>query len=204
MGLVTSSTQIANLALSHLGQAKTIASLTEQSPAAAACKLHYDLVLDEVLGAFEWSFAKKYVDLALVSEEPTSEWLYSYGYPSQCLYLRRILSGKRPAEETLETRIKFEVITNASGSFVYTNEVDPVAEITERVTIPERWSSEFVMAVSYRLAFAIGPMIAAGDPKGMRNQAGLMYNQMLANAAGIVQAEAVTKQSDGSFIEARQ
>lgn len=200
---LTSSTQIANLALSHLGQPKPIGSLNENSAAAAACKLHYDLVLDEVLGNFEWAFAKQYVDLALVSENPTTEWLYSYSYPSGCLRLRRILSGRRPERETLDTRVNFEKIQGPNGLLIYTNVTEPVAEITFRETVVEKYPSEFCQALSYRLAYAIGPSIIAGDPKGLRNTAGLMYNKMLAGAAGIDQSESVTRESDGSFIDAR-
>lgn len=201
---LTSNTQVANLALAKLGQAKAIGSLNENTAAAVACKQHYDLVLDEVLGAFEWAFATRYVDLALVAENPTSEWLYSYAYPTDALRLRRILSGRRPSQETLDTKVKLEVIDDGTAKLIYTNEVEPVAEITIRETTVEKYPAEFCQALAYRLAYEIGPVIMTGDPKGLRNTAGMMYNKMLSDAAGISQAEKVERTTDGSFIESRQ
>ena len=79
--MASSKTEIANLAISHLGIGKTIANLElEKSQEAIACRRFYDTVRDSSLRDFPWPFAGKIQALALVS----NEWLYAYQYPSDC------------------------------------------------------------------------------------------------------------------------
>jgi hypothetical protein len=74
---------ICNLALSHVGVSTEIANLdTERSKEAQACRRFYEPTREEVLRAFAWPFATRFVDLQLVEEEPNDEWAYSYRYPA--------------------------------------------------------------------------------------------------------------------------
>ena len=91
--MASSTTEIANLALGHLGIGKDIANLdTESSQEAKAMRRYYDICRRTVLQEFTWPFATKFVTLGLVEEDPTDaeEWAFSYRYPADCLFLRRL------------------------------------------------------------------------------------------------------------------
>ena len=87
---------IVNMAISHLGSAKEVAILeVEKSQEASAARRFYDESLEATLSDFPWPFATRFAALALVEESPTTEWAYSYRYPTDCYYLRKIHSGIR-------------------------------------------------------------------------------------------------------------
>ena len=84
-----------NTALSHLGISKEVASVDESSAEAKACRRFYDTTIKAVLKDYSWPFASKIATLNLITANPNDEWAYSYRYPSDCLFFRRILSGNR-------------------------------------------------------------------------------------------------------------
>lgn len=87
---MSSSTEISNMALSHLAISREIAALdTERSQEAQACRRFYETVRKTVLRDYPWPFATKFATLALVEDDPNSEWDFSYRYPSDCLNARR-------------------------------------------------------------------------------------------------------------------
>jgi len=73
-------TSICNLALDEI-KATNIASLNENSVAAAVCRRQYPQALAEVLEAHDWGFARKRVALAGVTNEREGLWGYAYALP---------------------------------------------------------------------------------------------------------------------------
>lgn len=160
---MASKTDICNIALSHLGISKEIANVdSEQSKEAAACRRFYDVTIEATLKDYSWPFASKIAALNLIEENPNEEWGYSYRYPTDCLFFRRILSGNR--NDTELTKVSYAVTKDNSGFIVYTDKADAQAEYTERITDESFFTSDFILAVSYRLASYIAPRITAGDP----------------------------------------
>lgn len=156
-------TKISNLALSHLGSSKTIANFdTERSAEANACREYFDTCVEEVLQGFHWPFATKIASLGLLETDPNSEWAYSYQYPSDCLDIRRILSGTR--DDSKDTEIKYRVLGDDTGKVIYTDKDDAEAEYTMNITDPARWSADFATAVSFLLAAYIAARVTGGDP----------------------------------------
>ncbi len=100
---MTSTTDIANRALSAIGTRSQIASLTENSNEARNCNLLFDSLRDELLRLAPWNCATNFNNLALICaapgtpENPTvgasswqkgippPPWSYEYAYPSDCL-----------------------------------------------------------------------------------------------------------------------
>ena len=162
----SSETEIANLALSHLGGSKEIANIeTEKSEAAAACRRFFDTSRDEMLRDFAWPFATSFSTLGLVEEDPDEndkEWKYSYRYPSDCISLRRILSGSR--NDHRQGRVPYKIGQDSSGLLIYTDKEDAIVEYTKRETDVSRFPTDFVMALSFRLAAYIAPRVTGGDP----------------------------------------
>jgi len=111
-----------------------------------------------VLESFPWSFATKRKVLALTAIQPTTtEWLYSYQYPSDCGGARRIVSGYRV--DTNETRVPFRVI----GAVIYTNQPEAELEYNLKQVDASLYNAAFCMALSYLLAVNIAPRVAGGD-----------------------------------------
>lgn len=171
---MASKTEIANLAISHLGTAKEISALeTERSEEANACKRYFDVARDAVLKDFNWPFATKIFKLSLVQEDPNADWKYAYRYPVDCIHVRRILTGKK--NETRQDRIPYKIGKDALGKIIYTDKELAEIEYTERVEDPQFYSADFVMALSFRLASYIAPRLTKGDPFKMKNDMVAQY-----------------------------
>lgn len=196
-------TEIANFAITHIGIGKAISDLdTETSTEANICRRFYDTARDATLKDFNWGFATKYEELGLVSENPTIEWAYSYRYPSDCIFLRRILSGIR--NETRQSRVSFKLSRDSAGILVYTDEREACAEYTERVTDSNLYPSDFILAFSYRLAHYIIPSLTSGDTSARRDAIFKLYLQELSLArSGSYNEEQPDELPDSEFIRAR-
>jgi hypothetical protein len=178
---MASDTELCNLSLSHLGIGKEIQDLeNEQSQEASACRRFFTSARDATLRDFAWPFATRIVALGLVKENPNSEWGYSYRYPSDCVRIRRILSGVR--NDRLITKIPYRILSDATARLVYTDKEDAEIEYTVRVTDPMLFSSDFELGFSYRLAFYLAPRLTKGDPFKLGEQALKFYDAEISRA----------------------
>lgn len=157
-----SDTEIANFALRHIGSREISNIESDDTEEANACRRFYETARDEMLRDFAWPFATRYVALALVEEDPTSEWAYSYRYPSDALMVRRILSGTRM--DSASSTARYIVAGDDTARVIYTGVEDAVAEYTVRADDTGYYPPDFVMALSYRLAAYIAPSLTGGDP----------------------------------------
>lgn len=179
---MASETEISNLAISHCGSGKEISNLdTDQGEEASVCRRFYELARDQVLRDFAWPFATKFRVLSLVEEDPSDEWDYSYRYPTDCLKLRRILSGQR--RDTNDTRSPYKILSDDSGLLIYSDVEDAEVEYTFRQDDPSFYPADFTMALSYKLAFYIAPRITSGDPFNMQQKFSQLYQMEIDRAA---------------------
>lgn len=166
-----SKTVICNRALHFIGVGEEIASINERSPEAEACLLFYDDALDEVLREWPWPFARRRVALATVNttgdddelEAYNSEFFYAYRYPSDCLFVRRIVSGQVPDDES--SLIRYQIASDDDGQLILTNEADAEIDYTARITDTQLFPVDFGFALSYRLASYIAPRLAEDPAK---------------------------------------
>jgi len=180
--MASSKTEICNLALSHLGIGTEISNVdTEQSTDAATMRRFYEIAKDECFRDFNWPFATKFATLALVEEDPTEEWGFSYRYPSDCLRLRRILSGVR--NDNRQSRVPYKIGQDDSGLLIYTDMEDAEIEYTKMSDDPSLYPSDFTMALSYKLAFYVAPRLAKGDPFGLGQKSAQNYMLYMNKAA---------------------
>lgn len=160
---MASTTEICNFALSHLGVGKSISNLeTERSEEANVCRLFFETARDATLRDFAWPFATKIDTLALIEEDPNYDYGFSYQVPSDSLKIHRILSGNR--NDTRQSRIHYRIAFGSSGSIVLTDAEDAVIEYTSRVTDVSRFTPDFTLALSFRLAAYIASRVTGGDP----------------------------------------
>jgi hypothetical protein len=179
---MSSKTEICNLALSHLGVGKEISDIeTDASSEGQACRRFYDIALDTTLRDVNWPFATRFRALALIEESPNDEWLFAYRYPTDCLKVRRILSGIR--NETPDIRVPYKIAQDDAGLILYTDIEDAEIEYTVRESNAELYTADFIMAFSYRLAHYIGPRVTGGDFVSLGNQIFQLYQIEISNAA---------------------
>ena len=158
---MSSSTEICNMALSHLGIGREIASFDEKSQEAAACRRFYETARQATLRDFPWPFATRYQTLALIKANPTIEWGFAYAYPSDCAKLMRIVSGNR--NDTSATRVVYEVASFPEGRAILTDQATAQAQYTADISDTNLFQQDFVIALSYRLAALMAPRLTGGD-----------------------------------------
>lgn len=201
---MSTKTEILNMALGHLAISKLVANFdTEESVEARMGRLWFDIARDNSLGDFKWSFTTVIEALALIEEEPNTEWGFEYQYPSNCLKLRRVLSGIR--NDSRQTRIPYRITRGASGRVIWVDTEDAQIEFTVRVPDPQTYSSFFTMAFSLYLAHLMAPTLTAGD----RNKLGKRALDLFAWEITRAQANDANEQQDeeeveSEFIRARE
>lgn len=196
-------TDIYNMALSHLGVGKEVGSLTEKTEEARACNRFYETVRDQVLTAFPWPFARKIAELSLVKEDPTDEWDYSYQVPSDCLMVRRILSGYRT--DSRSTRVPYIEMNAPSGKYIYTDQEDAFIEYTSRVETSGYYPSEFAIAISFLLAVYVAPRLSGGDPFKNKEYCLKMYDYLIQRAqSSAANEDQPDIEPDSEFIAGRE
>lgn len=202
---MASKTQIANMALSHLGVGVEIANIeTEQSQEATACRRFYDVALQATLRDYQWPFATKQATLSLIESltASTDEWDYSYRYPSDCIDARRILSGTR--NDSRQSRAPFRILKDSSARIIYTDQENAILEYTELVDDPGFYPPDFQLAFSYRLAYLIAPKLTKGDPFGLMDKIMKLYDAEISRAkAASVNEEQADELVDSEFVRMR-
>ena len=187
-------TRICNMALSHLGAGLELSNVdSERSNEAAACRMFYESARRLTLKAFPWPFATKIAALALITEQPNTEWAYSYRYPADCLEHRRILSGIR--NDTRSTRVPSKLANDETGLVIFTDQENAFSEYTIDEQNNNLFPEDFMMALSYRLATMIAARVTGGDPFKMGDRA--MQNFVLQMS----QAEATNANEEQPDVE---
>ena len=200
---MASKTELCNMTISNLGIGKEIADIvSDKSEEAAACRRYYDAAMQAVIQEHDWSFASATATLALVESNPTTEWAYSYRYPSNCLKVRRIFSGMRL--DTKSSQIPFKLGRDATGVLIYTDDASPEIEYTYNETDTNRLSGQLQIAFSFKLAALIAPRSTGGDPFKLKQEMLAQYMIELGAAkANDLNEGQQDKQANSEFITTR-
>jgi hypothetical protein len=154
-----SEVHIARLALQNIGDRFDLTALSDPTPEAEQVNLVFNDVRDMVLREYPWKFARKYSTPASLAGVVPGNWSHMYTYPPDALRLLRIVNPLGDHQPP----IRFEVARNAHDiKVVLTDQSEPMLEYTQKVTDPERFDAQFVMAFAYRLAQYIA-MPITGD-----------------------------------------
>jgi hypothetical protein len=160
------------LALSHLGDDATIVNLDppEGSAQAEQAALFYPIARDALLEMYPWNFALRRTTLALLDEDPNTQWRYAYALPSNVLAVFAV-QGAEDADDFVGTTYGPVAALNGVNDFeieglsdntrvLYTNVVDARIRYTVAVTIPSFFPPLFTLSLSYFLAsFLAGPVL---------------------------------------------
>jgi hypothetical protein len=167
-GCAAANVAVVNRALIRIG-ARTIANLdTEQSREAAGARAIFQAELEACLREFPWSFCTKYEPaLTWVAGTATTpandDWAYSYRYPNDCVFVRRIVTESR--REFARAPEHFRVGQDADGNLLFCNRENPTIEYTARIPcVVGRGDALFNDAFAWRLAACLAPSLAQVDP----------------------------------------
>ena len=182
---MASAVDIANIALSHLGDAATVTSIDppEGSAQAEHCQRFYGPTLAAILEMHNWSFATKRTSLAQISN-PSSTWAYCYAQPSDAVNVIAILApdaqsdfstslantagytgvGTAPLQGTYTQQPFIMESTSDGTDIILTNQANAVLIYSYVVTDTTRFSPLFVEAFAWLLASKLaGPVIKGSE-----------------------------------------
>lgn len=178
---MSSDVEICNLALAHLGDSATVASINppEGSAQAEHCQRWYPIARDSLLELGEWNFA---TTRALLAElvNPFPQWQHAYAPPLDCLKVLAIL----PADATSDAVLGFpsmgytDAVTSAQmaaytsrdftcetdattgNGIILTNQANALARYTRSITDTSKFSPLFRDALAWYLAsYLAGPVL---------------------------------------------
>ncbi len=168
---MASETQIAKLALQHIGDRYDIVDLDEESVEAEQVNLLFNDTRDWLLRQFPWNFATAYATPSALTGTVPNNFTYMYTYMTNAV---RVLLVVDPLG--VDTEIPFEVARNTSDvKVILTDQADAEFRFTQRITDPAQFDSEFTMGMSYALAAKLA-MPLTGDREIMGDMNNLARN----------------------------
>jgi hypothetical protein len=191
---MASEVDICNLALGHLGDNATVASLEppEGSAQAEHCARFYPIARDALLELHDWNFATKRAQVAQI-DSPWPQWKYAYVQPADCLRVLAVLNPEvtNDFSESLPAPYSQSGIANTGmGSYtpqqfvcetddegrevILTNQEDALIRYVAFVSDTTKFSPLFITTLTWHLAALLaGPVIKgdAGRAEGKRCEA---------------------------------
>lgn len=187
--------EICSLALSRIG-ANTISSLSDTTREAIACSNVYAASRDSVLRDHDWSFARGYLALALLSETHP-EWDFVYAYPADCLAARRIYNAFSD-EERYEIPYDMGISVNRTSQVVLTDQEEAILIYTVATANTAVYDKIFVDALAWRIGAELVTPLRANS--ALSQALGNRYVQVLNDAKSKTSNEPRQPPSTGSSI----
>ncbi len=190
--------KIFNITLKNLRVSVGIQNTNQTDKNTVVLNEFYESAREQVLKDFDWNFANAYRELTLTGNIPQNpKFLYEYDYPNDCLFAREIIPY------TNSKIVEFEVASNITGQKVINSNITPaVLRFTRLVDNEVYYSTEFVMALCWYLAFLAAPSITGN--RAIQSDCLNVYTSMLAKAKTINASEGYIKNSDEcSWLDAR-
>lgn len=210
---MSSEVEICNLALAHLGDSATVASINppEGSAQAEHCQRWYPIARNSLLELQDWGFA---TTRALLAElvNPFPQWQHAYARPADCLKVLAVLPADAagdiadtfprdhfhhaavPAQCAIYTPQAFTTETDAStgNQIILTNQRNALVRYTRLVTDTSKFSPLFTDALGWYLAsYLAGPVL--------KGETGITVGQaMLKVAMGMLGSAAVSSANQQS------
>lgn len=189
-------TELTNIALSHLGEAR-IMDLNERSPVAEHCRRVFGHTRDKLLRRCDWNFAQHRAILAKLSGAPLFGWTAAFQLPSD--YIKLVEFNGYPAGTS-------QSILDIEGDKLLCNEEAAEIVYTRVIDQTSMWDSSFCDAFTLFLAAAVAPSITS-TPAMALNMAE-MAERLLYAAVGENMSEdrprAILAYQDSAWIKARR
>jgi hypothetical protein len=203
---MTSKTGIGQIALTRIGVSRRINNVdSDASQEAIAIRTIWEEARQYCLRDFPWPWATAYKALSLVDGSATTkanvDWQYSYRYPTDCMYARRI--AIESVGRVNPSPPPFRIGRDSQGRLIYTNEPDATLEYTFDVTTPEEFDAIFVSMMAWKLASDIA--LPLSRIKDMSTKAMEMYEIDKSKAQSRALNEGQQEEpQEAEFIRARE
>ena len=194
---MASAVDISNLALAHLGDTATVASLDppEGSAQAEHCARFYPIARDSLLEMHTWGFATKRIKLAQLGNG-WPEWDYAYAQPSDAINIIAVLPPEALDDYSQSiTNVPlaagggyvpqaFSCEVNSDGAeVILTDQAEAVLRYTSLVDDPTKFSPLFVVTLSWHLAsFLAGPLLKGEEGANESKRCAAMMKAFLSSA----------------------
>lgn len=200
---MASEVDICNLALGHLGDNATVASLEppEGSAQAEHCARFYPIARDSLLELHDWNFATKRGQPAQI-ESPWPQWRFAYVQPADCLRVLAVLDPAAGGDYSVSipqpysqsgipntgvgqyTPQEFVCETDDEGrEIILTNQEDALVRYVRYVSDTTRFSPLFIQTLSWHLAGLLaGPVIKGDAGRAESKRCAAMATTFLAQA----------------------
>ena len=206
------------MALSNI-RAGSINSLNETSLQAQQCKLKYPFFRDMLLRDVPWNFAHKVDALALLTDD-LFNWVYAYQYPSDCLYINKLIlnfeefgdtgdgvTRTRHIEDTytpdLGRQVKYEIQNVDNNRVIAANEPELRVSYRKKVTDPNLFDSLFTLTFVQLLTSELAiPIVGAEIGRQLRGDAVQLYKSYLLEATETTKNESYVPPIDSDFLSA--
>ena len=169
-------TQIANLALSWLGQ-RQINSFNDNQNEAIVMNANYALSRDKVLNDVAWTFALRRETLAPIVDAPAFGQGNKFLIPNDVLRVHRVYRASNIAQSDKFTSARWV----REGQYIISNEQSLWCHFIVRVTDTNLFSPSFVHALAARLA--ADTALVFTENVRLQETMELRYEQKLAEAA---------------------
>ena len=182
--------KIFNITLKNLRVSIGIQNTNQTDKNTVVLNEFYDTAREQVLKDFDWNFANSYRELSLTGNIPQNpKFLYEFDYPNDCVFAREIIPFAN--NETIE----FEIAANRNGQKVINTNLTPaVLRYTKSVDNEVFFSTEFVSALCWYLAFLAAPAITGN--RSLQNDCLVIYSSMMAKAKTLNASEGYIKSPD--------
>lgn len=159
---MASEVDICNLALAHLGDNATVASIDppEGSAQAEHCARFYPVARDSLLEMHAWKFATRRVLLAQLTTD-TWNWSFAYAEPTGVLKLLAVLPASAASDADTQD---YEAETDGNGTpIILTDQEGASLRYVAHVIDTTVFSPLFVDALTWLLASYLAGPVLKGD-----------------------------------------
>ena len=217
---MTSVVDICNIGLSNI-RAGSINSLDESSVQAQNCKLKYAILRDRCLRETTWQFNHMIKPLSPVTTE-IFHWSQAYSYPVDCLKIKRLvgsweelpagtsdiasrlLDSRALSRADLRRQIPYEVFNFDSAKLIGTDQPELRIDYAAKVTDPNLFSDDFIMALAHLLASEVAiPIVGAEQGRALRSDSLTLYKQYLSTATADDMNDQYLLPGESDFITVR-
>lgn len=151
---MTSSVEIANMALSTYIGSQRINDMDEQSAAALQIRLHFGHVRRELLQRWPFSFARRRVALARTTGNDRPEWRSRFSMPPKVMGIRWV-NDPQTAKDAISLREIYDTPRDIVDGFVYSDLEAATMEYIFEQEDATTYSEQFVQAFAATLASKI-------------------------------------------------
>lgn len=187
--MATTDVDLANLALSHLGDDAVIAALdgSDTSAQAGHCARFLPIARSTLLELYPWKFATRRAQPALRADQASTAWAYVYQEPADLIRVLAVLpAGYTRDSDGVAGAVEFDTESDSSGNgLILTNTPNATIRGIFNVTNAARFTPLFVEALGWLLAsYVAGPLMKGDAGATMAKECYQAFLGMYAKASG--------------------